>query len=105
MDTSRIEQIPAVKAIGLKALHLHQAIYERTDGRLGHNLLGTRCLLLRTTGAKTGVTRTNGLVYARDGADYLVVASFGGARRPRAGTTTCWPSPRWRSRSAPRGTR
>ena len=35
MDTSRIEQIPAVKAIGLKALYLHQAIYERTDGPLG----------------------------------------------------------------------
>lgn len=79
MDTSKIEQIPAVKAIGLKALHLHQAIYERTDGRIGHKLLGTPCLLLRTTGAKTGAARTNGLVYAKDGADYLVVASFGGA--------------------------
>ena len=33
MDTSKIEQNPVVKAIGLQALHLHQAIYERTDGR------------------------------------------------------------------------
>jgi len=79
MDTSKIEQNPVVKAIGLQALHLHQAIYERTDGRLGHKLLGTPCLLLRTTGAKTGAARTNGLVYAKDGADYLIVASFGGA--------------------------
>ncbi|HEX4249192.1 MAG TPA: nitroreductase family deazaflavin-dependent oxidoreductase [Pseudonocardia sp.] len=79
MDTSKIEQIPIVKAIGLQVLHLHQAIYERTDGRIGHNVLGTPCLLLRTTGARSGVTRTSGLVYAKDGADYLVVASYGGA--------------------------
>jgi deazaflavin-dependent oxidoreductase (nitroreductase family) len=36
-------------------------------------------LLLRTTGARTGQTRTNALVYARDGDRYLVVASKGGA--------------------------
>jgi deazaflavin-dependent oxidoreductase (nitroreductase family) len=30
------------------------------------------------------VTRTNGLVYARDGTDYLVVASKGGADQPPA---------------------
>jgi deazaflavin-dependent oxidoreductase (nitroreductase family) len=36
-------------------------------------------LLLRTTGRKSGATRTNGLVYALDGDDYLVVASKGGA--------------------------
>lgn len=79
MDTSRIEQIPVVKAIGIKVLHLHQAIYERSGGRVGHRILGVSCLLLRSTGAKTGAARTNGLVYARDGDDYLVVASMGGA--------------------------
>ena len=41
-------------------------------------------LLLRTTGRRSGVTRTNGLVYARDGDEYLVVASNGGADRPPA---------------------
>jgi len=62
MDTSRIEQIPAVKAIGIQVLHLHQAIYQRSGGRIGHRILGVSCLLLRTTGAKTGAPRTNGLV-------------------------------------------
>jgi len=42
MDTSRIEQIPVVKAIGIQALHLHQAIYQRTDGRIGHHVFGCR---------------------------------------------------------------
>lgn len=39
------------------------------------------CLLLRTTGRRTGKTRTSSLVYARDGQDYLVVGSLGGADR------------------------
>lgn len=77
----KIEQIPAVKAAGIKLLGLHQFIYERTDGRLGHRLLVVPCLLLRTVGAKTGAQRTSCLTYARDGASYLVVASNGGDRR------------------------
>lgn len=67
--------------LGLGLLHVHQAVYELTDGRLGHRLLGVPCLLLRTTGRRTGRTRTTALVYAMDGDDYLVVASLGGAPR------------------------
>jgi deazaflavin-dependent oxidoreductase (nitroreductase family) len=78
---SRIEQIPAVRALGIRMLAAQQWVYERTDGRLGHRLLGMPSLLLRTTGARTGLTRTSGLIYARDGADYLVVPSNGGAAR------------------------
>jgi deazaflavin-dependent oxidoreductase (nitroreductase family) len=62
-----------------KVLRIHEQIYKRSDGRLGHGMIGVPTLLLRTTGRRTGATRTNGLVYARDGADYLVVASKGGA--------------------------
>lgn len=47
-------------------------------------MLGVPCLLLRTTGRRTGRTRTSALVYARDGADYVVVASLGGSDRPPA---------------------
>jgi F420H(2)-dependent quinone reductase len=47
-------------------------------------MLGVPTLLLRTTGRRSGATRTNGLVYARDGDEYLVVASNGGADRPPA---------------------
>ncbi|HTK63413.1 MAG TPA: nitroreductase family deazaflavin-dependent oxidoreductase [Pseudonocardia sp.] len=81
MDLSRIEQIGAVKAIGIRMLAVHQLIYERTGGRIGHRVLGVPCLLLHTVGAKTGQPRVSGLVYARDGQDYLVVASNGGASR------------------------
>jgi deazaflavin-dependent oxidoreductase (nitroreductase family) len=63
-------------------LRLHQRIYEGTGGAIGHRLIGVPSLLLRTTGRQTGVTRTNALVYARHGDDYLVVPSNGGADRP-----------------------
>lgn len=81
MNLSRIEQIGAVKALGIRVLGLHQQVYERTGGRVGHRVLGVPCLLLHTVGAKSGRPRTNALVYARDGRDYLVVASNGGASR------------------------
>ena len=59
-------------------LRFHEAVYKASDGRIGHNMIGVPCLLLRTTGRKSGQTRTNSLVYARDGDDYLVVGSKGG---------------------------
>jgi F420H(2)-dependent quinone reductase len=65
-------------------LRVHDKLYKATDGRIGHRLLGVPTLLLRTTGRRSGVTRTNSLVYALDGADYLVVASKGGADQPPA---------------------
>ena len=66
-------------------LRTHQWIYENTDGLLGHRLLfGNPTLLLRTTGRRTGLSRTSALLYARDGDAYLVVASNGGAPKPPA---------------------
>jgi deazaflavin-dependent oxidoreductase (nitroreductase family) len=65
-------------------LKLHERLYEATDGRVGHKMIGVPTLLLRTTGRKSGATRTNALVYASDGGDYLVVASNGGADKPPA---------------------
>jgi deazaflavin-dependent oxidoreductase (nitroreductase family) len=62
-----------------QVLRIHERIYVGTDGRVGHKLIGVPTLLLRTTGRRSGQTRTNALVYARDGSDYLVVASNGGA--------------------------
>jgi F420H(2)-dependent quinone reductase len=65
-------------------LQLHDAIYQRTDGRIGHGMIGVPTLLLRTTGRRSGAIRTNSLVYARDGDDYLVVPSNGGSDQPPA---------------------
>ena len=67
-----------------QVLQLHEQLYKRTDGRIGHHMIGVPTLLLRTTGRRSGAIRTNSLVYARDGEDYLVVASNGGADRPPA---------------------
>jgi F420H(2)-dependent quinone reductase len=60
-------------------LRVHEALYKASDGLIGHRVLGVPTLLLQTTGRRSGKTRTNGLVYARDRGDYLVVASKGGA--------------------------
>jgi deazaflavin-dependent oxidoreductase (nitroreductase family) len=67
-----------------QVLRIHEQLYKLTDGRVGHRMIGVPTLLLRTTGRRSGVERTNGLVYARDGEDYLVVPSNGGAERPPA---------------------
>lgn len=67
-----------------QVLRIHEELYKRTDGRVGHHMIGVPTLLLRTTGRRSGATRTNALVYARDGDDYLLVASNGGADRPPA---------------------
>jgi F420H(2)-dependent quinone reductase len=61
-----------------RTLQVQAFLYEHTDGLIGHRLLGVPCLMLRTTGRKTGQTRTNSLVYAKDGDRYMVVASKGG---------------------------
>ena len=60
-------------------LRVHDIVYRKTNGWIGHRALGIPSLLLRTVGAKTGTARTAALIYARDGNDYLVVASKGGA--------------------------
>jgi F420H(2)-dependent quinone reductase len=66
------------------ALKVHQGIYEHSRGLIGHRLLLMPTLLLRTTGRKSGLTRTTALVYGRDGADYLVCGSNGGHHLPPA---------------------
>lgn len=65
-------------------LRLHEQLYKRSGGRIGHRMIGVPTLLLSTVGRRSGKTRTNALVYARDGEDYLLVASNGGADRPPA---------------------
>ncbi len=68
----------------LTVLKAHQAVYEHSRGLVGHRLLLMPTLLLRTTGRKSGLTRTNALVYGRDGGRYLVCASNGGHHLPPA---------------------
>ncbi len=63
-------------------VRVHDGVYQRSNGWIGHRIPGApNSLLLHTVGAKTGLPRTNSLSYARDGDNYLVVASNGGDRR------------------------
>ena len=64
------------------ALKVHQLVYERSGGLVGHRLLGMPTLLLRTTGRRSGQTRTSALVYAEDAGRRLVCASNGGTPPP-----------------------
>ncbi|KAB7757120.1 MULTISPECIES: nitroreductase family deazaflavin-dependent oxidoreductase [Mycobacteriaceae] len=67
------------KYLGLPLLKMHDRIYQKTEGRIGHQFPGVPpSLLLHTVGAKTGLARTTSLTYAKDGDAYLVVASKGG---------------------------
>ena len=57
----------------------HVQRYRETKGEEGYMWNGATALLLTTTGRKTGQERTAPLIFARNGDDYLVVASMGGA--------------------------
>jgi deazaflavin-dependent oxidoreductase (nitroreductase family) len=70
---------PFDRAIGVRALALHQFVYEHSGGRIGKRLGRTEMLMLRTTGRKTGRQRTVALLYHRDANAYVVVGSKGGS--------------------------
>ena len=57
----------------------HVRRYRETNGDVGYVWNGVPTLLLTTTGRRTREARTNALIFGRDGNDYLVVASMGGA--------------------------
>src|SRR3954449_3957318 len=58
----------------------HTQRYLESGGEDGHEgRPGVPTLLLTTTGRKSGVKRRTALIYGRDTADYVVVASKGGA--------------------------
>jgi deazaflavin-dependent oxidoreductase (nitroreductase family) len=53
--------------------------YEESGGTEGTDLKGSPCLLLDYLGRRSGQWHRTVLIYGRDGEDYLVVASKGGA--------------------------
>jgi deazaflavin-dependent oxidoreductase (nitroreductase family) len=60
----------------------HVWLYRASGGRLGHRVPGfPPILLLDHVGAKSGVRRTNALLYVRDGENLVIVASKGGHPR------------------------
>jgi deazaflavin-dependent oxidoreductase (nitroreductase family) len=53
--------------------------FRSNEGRVGGPFEGAPLLLLTTTGARSGTTRTNPLMYLRDGNRLVVFGSKGGA--------------------------
>ena len=57
----------------------HVERYLATNGKDGFDFNGAQCIILSTTGRKSGKLRRTPLIRVHDGSDYLVVASMGGA--------------------------
>ena len=57
--------------------HIRQ--YEETNGEVGFLWNDATCLVLTTTGRKSGEPRKFALIFGQDGDRYLLVASKGGA--------------------------
>ena len=53
--------------------------YEATDGADGGELNGLACIVITYKGRKTAATRKMALMKVQDGANYVFVASMGGA--------------------------
>ena len=65
---------------GLSRAHL--AVHRVTRGGVLGSVAGMPVLLLTTTGRRSGKERTTPLTFFRDGTDFVVIASNGGADRP-----------------------
>ena len=57
----------------------HVERYLASDGADGYEMEGAPCVILTTTGRRTGKVRRTPLIRVHDGDNYLVVASLGGA--------------------------
>jgi len=69
----------------IRAMSLaHGGVYRASRGRLLGRVAGMPVLLLTTTGRRSGKRRTAVLTYFRDGADLVVIGSFGGSDLPPA---------------------
>jgi deazaflavin-dependent oxidoreductase (nitroreductase family) len=72
---------PKSRGVSNRLMHLftrgHVEMYRRTSGKLGG---GEHLLILTTNGRKTGKKRSTPVFYFRDGENYIIIASAGGAK-------------------------
>jgi deazaflavin-dependent oxidoreductase (nitroreductase family) len=61
------------------ATTVHAGLYRATGGKFMNTVASLPVLLLTTYGRKTGKPYTTPVCYVRDGQDYLVAATAGGA--------------------------
>lgn len=69
-----MNRVSSPKSAPAWQLRFHRWLYIRTDGRVGPGMIGAWTLLLRTTGRRSGQTRTSALVFALD-ADRIIIAA------------------------------
>jgi deazaflavin-dependent oxidoreductase (nitroreductase family) len=65
--------------VSKRANNLHVALYRRSGGKFANKIANLPILLITTLGRKSGKVYTNPVVYIKDGQDYLVSATAGGA--------------------------
>ena len=88
MSDNPVPGIKASVATMVESIENHKRIYLDSDGAQGHLFdskpLGgpgvVPCLLVTTTGRKTGRVRIQPLIYGETDAGYVIVASRGGAK-------------------------
>jgi F420H(2)-dependent quinone reductase len=77
---SQATQKPQTGGVGKSLLRLfmkgHVSLYRMTGGKVGG---GAHMLILTTTGRKSGVARDTPLFFFHDGANFIIIASAGGA--------------------------
>lgn len=66
------------RALGRVSYPIHNRLYRLTRGLIGHRSPAGPMLLLTSTGAKSGLARTNAVLYMEHGGHYFIVASNGG---------------------------
>jgi hypothetical protein len=81
--------IPGSRTVVRHLMGAHPAIYRATHGLIGHRLPGLPpILVLDHVGARSGTKRSSALLYVEDGDNLVVIASKGGSRSIRPGSTT-----------------
>lgn len=66
------------RAFGRLSYPIHLRVYRLTKGFIGHRSPAGPMLILMSTGRKSGIERSNGLLYLECEGRYYVVASNGG---------------------------
>lgn len=74
----------------------HIRRYLATNGEDGHMMNGFPCLVLTTTGAKSGEQRQAAVIYGVEGNNHIIVASKGGSDTPPAWFVNLQANPRAR---------
>lgn len=69
-----------VKRVWKLADGLHVALYRKSGGKIANRIAHLPILLITTVGRRSGKPYTNPVVYIKDGQDYLVSATAGGAK-------------------------